>query len=64
MGVHSGRNPPGILDGLYGVQIVRRPPQAPSEGEAVRTSFTDSPTCEHQNGGRTVAQQHQRLLIR
>ncbi|VAI18093.1 unnamed protein product [Triticum turgidum subsp. durum] len=64
MCVQRGGNPPGILDGLYGVQIVRRPPQALSKGEAAQTSFTDSPTCEHQNGGGTVTQQHQRLLIR
>ncbi|CAM0951327.1 unnamed protein product [Alopecurus aequalis] len=66
MGVRSGRrNPPGILDGLYGVQLGRRPPQAQSDDEAVRTSFTDSSTCEHQNGHRTVTQQQQqRLLIR
>uniref|UniRef100_M8BDV9 Uncharacterized protein n=1 Tax=Aegilops tauschii TaxID=37682 RepID=M8BDV9_AEGTA len=64
MCVQRGRNPPGILDGLYGIQIARRPPQTQCEGEAVRTTFTDSPTCEHQNGGGAVAQRHQRLQIR
>lgn len=65
MGVQSGRrNPPGILDGLYGVQLGHRPPQAQSDDESVRTCLTDSSTCEHQNGHRTVTQQQQRLLIR
>jgi hypothetical protein len=64
MGVQSGRNPPGVLDGLYGVQLRQRPPQAQNDDGADRTSFNDSSNREHQNDDRTVTQQQQRLLIR
>ncbi|KAL6846139.1 hypothetical protein ACP4OV_023587 [Aristida adscensionis] len=61
MGGQSGRNPPGVLDGLYGVQLGRssQPPQ--SDDEALQTSAIEpSSTFDHRNGGRT----QQRLLIR
>ncbi|CAL5081410.1 unnamed protein product [Urochloa decumbens] len=62
MGALNVRNPSAILDGLYGVQLGRPLPQsaAESEDEALRTTASESSTCEHQSAGRT----QQRLLIR
>ncbi|KAF8695260.1 hypothetical protein HU200_037477 [Digitaria exilis] len=61
MGALNGRNPSGVLDGLYGVELNRPLPQsAQSEDQALRTTALESSTCEHQKGGRV----RQRLLIR
>ncbi|KAL6600793.1 hypothetical protein ACP70R_045078 [Stipagrostis hirtigluma subsp. patula] len=61
MEVQRGRNPPGVLDGLYGVQLGRSSSQpAQSDDEALQTSTMEPTTCNAQKHGRI----QQRLLIR